>query len=166
MNKENILLVLWIIFGFIFITAIDSILYFIIHLLYFGLAELGISYNIMTYSFPVITLILYSLTAFYLLKRIKTKSKASGIYLTEFPKKLIIILSVVIIILTPLTNKLSGIYAESISESTLLEMGEYLKFYGWFNLGFVISQILVFITMVGFLLIKLNELKITNHNTV
>jgi|TARA_B110000238_G_scaffold199322_1_gene246132 hypothetical protein len=159
MTKENILLVLWIIFGFIFITAIDSILYFLIHLLYFGLAELGFPYSIMTYVFPVITLILYSLTASFLLKKLKTKSTASGIYLTEFPKKLIIILSAVILILTPLTNKLSGIYAESIAGSTLLEMGEYLTFYGWFNLGFVISQIIVFISIVWILLIKLNELK-------
>ena len=159
MSKENILLVLWIIFGFVFVFAVDSILYFLVHLLYFGLAELGISYNIMTYIFPIITLILYSLTAFFLLKRIKTKSKVSGIYLTEFPKNLIIILSLVILTLTPLTNKLSEIYAESASENTLLEMGEYLMFYGWFNIGFVISQTLVFITMVGFLLIKLNELK-------
>ena len=51
MNKENILLILWVIFGFVFVIAIESILYFLIHLLYFGLAELGISYNIMTYVF-------------------------------------------------------------------------------------------------------------------
>jgi hypothetical protein len=159
MNKENILLILWIIFGFVFVIAIESILYFLIHLLYFGLAELGISYNVMTYIFPIITLILYSLTALFLLKKIKTKSKSSGIYLTEFPKRLIIILTLVIFILTPLTNKLSGIYAESASENTLLKIGEYLRFYGWFNLGFVISQTLVLMAMVGFLLIKLKEIK-------
>lgn len=158
MNKENILLVLWIIFGFVFVIAVESILYFLIHLLYFGLAELGVSYNIMTYVFPIITLTLYSLTALFLLNRIKTKSKASGIYLTKFPKKLIIILTTVILILTPLTNKLSGIYAESISENTLLEMEEYLMFHGWFNLGFVISQTLVLVAMVWFSLIKLKEI--------
>ena len=74
MNKENILLILWVIFGFVFVIAIESILYFLIHLLYFGLAELGISYNIMTYVFPIITLIFYALTALFLLKIIKTKS--------------------------------------------------------------------------------------------
>lgn len=160
MNKENILLILWVIFGFVFVIAIESILYFLIHLLYFGLAELGISYNIMTYVFPIITLIFYALTALFLLKIIKTKSrlKASGIYLTEFPKKLLIILTLVVFILTPLTNKLSGMYAESASENTLLEMGEYLRFYGWFNLGFAISQTLVLIAMVGFSLIKLKEI--------
>ena len=109
MNKENILLILWLIYGFVFVVAINSILYFLIHLLYFGLAEIGISYNIMTYIFPIITLILYSLTAIFLLKRIKTKSKMSGIYLTEFPKNQMIILTAVFLILTPLTNKLSGI---------------------------------------------------------
>ncbi|WP_179019174.1 hypothetical protein [Winogradskyella forsetii] len=160
MNKENILLILWIIFGFVFVIAVESILYFIIHLLYFGLAELGVSYNVMTYVFPIITLIFYSLTALFLLNRIKSKSiaKTSGIYLTEFPKKLLIILALVVFILTPLTNKLSGMYAESASENTLLEMGEYLIYYGWFNLGFAISQTLVLIAMVGFSLIKLKEI--------
>jgi len=161
MSQENLLLVLWIIFGFVFIVAIDAILYFVIHLLYFGLAELGISYNIMTYAFPIITLILYSLTAFFLLKRIKTKSNASGIYLTEFPKNLLIGLSLVIFILTPLTNELAGIYADSTTENTLVERGEYLIFYGWFNLGFAISQTLVLITMVVFSLMKLKELNTT-----
>ena len=160
MNKENILLILWVIFGFVFVIAIESILYFLIHLLYFGLAELGISYNIMTYVFPIITLIFYALTALFLLKIIKTKSrlKASEIYLTEFPKKLLIIMTLVVFILTPLTNKLSGMYAESASENTLLEMGEYLRFYGCFNLGFAISQTLVLIAMVGFSLMKLKEI--------
>lgn len=65
----------------------------------------------------------------------------------------------VFVILTPLTNKLSGMYAESASENTLSEMGEYLTFYGWFNLGFVISQILVLIAMVWFSLTKLKEIK-------
>ena len=151
---------MWVIFGFVFVIAIESILYFLIHLLYFGLAELGISYNIMTYVFPIITLIFYALTALFLLKIIKTKSrlKASEIYLTEFPKKLLIIMTLVVFILTPLTNKLSGMYAESASENTLLEMGEYLRFYGWFNLGFAISQTLVLIAMVGFSLMKLKEI--------
>lgn len=159
MNKENILLILWLIYGFVFVVAINSILYFLIHLLYFGLAEIGISYNIMTYIFPIITLILYSLTAIFLLKRIKTKSKMSGIYLTEFPKNLMIILTTVFLILTPLTNKLSGIYAASATEDTLLNISEYLKFYGWLNVGFSISQTLVLIAMVGFSLMKLKEIK-------
>ena len=159
MNKENLLLVLWIIFGFVFVVTIDSILNLLIHLLYFGLAELGMPYTIMTYVLPIITLILYSLTAFFLLNRIKTKSKSSGIYLTEFPKNLIIILTIVFLILTPLTNKLSGLYAESISENTVLELAEYLTFYGWFTMGLFISQILVLMAMVWFLLKKLKDVK-------
>lgn len=75
MNKENVLLILWIIFGFVSVIAVVSILYFLIHLLYFGFAELGISYIIMTYIFPVITLILYSITAILLFNRIKKNQK-------------------------------------------------------------------------------------------
>ena len=38
-------------------------------------------------------------------------------------------------------------------------MGEYLTFYGWFNIGFGISQVVVLIAMVTFSLMKLKELK-------
>ena len=157
MRKENILLLLWIIFGFVFILAVDSILYLIIHLIYFGLAELGISYKIMTFIIPFITLILYILTTYAIIKRLKLKLKTSVIYLTEFPKRLIVILAIIIVILTPLTTKLTGLYEENISVNTLLEQGEYLIFYGWLNLGFAISQSLILIALVVISLKKLNN---------
>ncbi len=69
-------------------------------------------------------------------------------------------MSIVIFTLTPLTNKLSGMYAEYIYENTNIEMTEYLMFYGWFNLGFAISQALVLITIFGFLITKLDGMKI------
>ncbi|WP_412559697.1 hypothetical protein [Winogradskyella sp. MIT101101] len=159
MRKENILLILWIIFGFIFIVAIESILYFLINLLYFGLAELGVSYNIMTYVFPIITLVLYSLTAFFLLERVKIKSIKFGVEPSKFPKKLLIILGITILVLTPLTEKLSGIYSESAMDDTQFRIGEYFLFYGWFNLGFAISQTLVLIIIVVYLFKKLKEIK-------
>lgn len=69
MNKENTLLILWVIFGFVFISAIDSILYFVIHLIYFAKSELGVSYQIMKYSVPILTLILYILATFLILNQ-------------------------------------------------------------------------------------------------
>ena len=158
MKKENILLILWIVFGFIFITAIDSILYFIINLIYIGLAELGISYKIMTIIVPITTLILYLLTASIMINRIKIKSKISGIYLTEFPKKLIIILGVIAFALPPITNKLSGLYAENITENTNIGMSEYLTFYGWFHTSIGVSQLLILAILVIISLIKLKNL--------
>ena len=155
MRKENLLLVLWVIFGFVFVMAIDSILYFLIHLLYFGLAEIGVSYKIMTYILPLLTLILYSFTAFIIFTRVNKKTTLT---FSKLPKKLLIILSIVILSLAPFTDKLSEIYAQSISANTLLETGNYLLFYGWFNLGFVISQIVVLITLVGFSLIKIKRI--------
>ena len=158
MKKENILLILWIIFGFIFITGIDSILYFIIHLIYIGLAELGISYKIMTIVVPITTLILYLFTALILTNRIKIKSKTSGIYLTEFPKKLIILLGVISFALPPITNKLSGLYTENISENSNVGMSEFLTFYGWFHTSFGVSQLLILGILVIISLVKLRNL--------
>ena len=161
MNQKNILLVLWIIFGFVFITAIDSILYFILHLIYFGLAELGVSYKIMTVMIPITTLLLYILTTFILLVKIKTKSKTSGIYLIEFPKKLMIIMGVIAFSFGPITNKLSGIYAEYIYEGTQIEVKDHLSFYGWFHFSFGAAQLLVLVILVGAALFKLKKLNNT-----
>ena len=157
MTKENRLLILWIIFGFVFVLAIESVLYFLLHLIYFALAEIGLSYTLMTYVLPILTLLFYSLTAFLLVQKIKTKSKSSGIYLTEFPRDLLIASGITVLILTPLTNKLSGIYAEKTTDYTILDMGEYLTFYGWFNLSFAISQTIVLIAMVTFALKRLKN---------
>jgi len=162
MDKEKTLIVLWIIFGFVFVTAIDSIIYFFIHLIYFGLAELKVSYNVMTYIFPVMTVVIYSLIAILVVKKINKNSNKYVLQFDEFPKNLLIILSTVILILYPLTNKLSGLYAEYSSGNTLIEMGEYLIFYGWFNIGFTISQILVLIGVATYSIVKLNNFKTTS----
>jgi hypothetical protein len=169
MKIEKHLIVLWIIFGFILVTGIDSILYFVIHLIYFSVAEMKVSYNIMTFIFPILTFILYSFTAIFVLKKLNKSSINYKLPLYKFPKKPLLIFSLIILILYPLTNKLSGVYyAEYLNNNTMIEMGEYLIFYGWFNIGFTISQILVLLglaTYSFFQLKKLNSrnLKINNN---
>jgi len=87
MSKENTLLLLWIIFGFTFVAALDSILYFFIHLVYFGMSELGLSLTFLTYFIPTITILSYFFTILFLFKKIKTNSNSEGIYLISFPQK-------------------------------------------------------------------------------
>ncbi|PCJ92261.1 MAG: hypothetical protein COA50_15635 [Flavobacteriaceae bacterium] len=161
MTKENVLLVLWMIFGFLFISAIDSILYFIVHVIYFGLSEFGISYKIMKVIIPIITLLLYGFTTFILIQRVNLKSKISGIYLTKFPKNLTILCGIIAFALSPITNKLSGIYGESISGKVNLEMSEYLSFHGWFHTAFGISQLFVILVL---FIVFLTFLKKMNNN--
>lgn len=97
MKKENTLFILWIIFGFVFIHAIDSILYLFTYLVYFGTSEIGISYNILTFVIPIITFTSYILATIILLKKLKINSKSTGIYLTEFPKRIFTILILIAI---------------------------------------------------------------------
>ena len=147
MNKENVLLILWIIFGFIFISGIDAILHFIVYLIYFAKSELGLSYGIMKFSMPIITLILYVLTTFLILKKIKLNSNSSGIYLTEFPKKLFIGLALIAIFLNPITNKLSGLYAEHSTAMENIDTSDFLQIYGWMTLGIEFSRWLILIIL-------------------
>jgi hypothetical protein len=131
MNKENVLLILWIIFGFIFINGIDSILYFITYLIYFAKSELGLSNGIMKYSMPIITLFLYVLTTFLIFKRLKLNSSSSGIYLTKFPIRIFIVLALIALILNPITHKLFGLYAEHSTRMENIDTSDFHQVYGW-----------------------------------
>jgi hypothetical protein len=161
MNKENVLLVLWIIFGFVFISGIDSILYFITYLVYFTKSELGLSYGIMKFSIPIFTLILYLLTTYIIIKRIKQQTNSDGIYLTKFPKKTFIGLALLAIILNPITNKLSGLYAEHSTPIENTDYSDLLQVYGWMNMGIGFSRwlVLIILTILFFKKLKLIENK-------
>ena len=140
MSKENILLILWVIFGFTFVAAIDSILYFFIHLVYFGMSELGLSLTLLTYSIPTLTVILYALTVLFLLQKINTDSNSEGIYLTKFPKKMVVIFLILTLLLKPITSKLSGLYAEYFVSALDVAANDYLEFYGWMHASFAFSR--------------------------
>lgn len=162
MNKENVLLILWIIFGFIVISGIDSILYFVVYLIYFAKSELGLSYGIMKFSMPIITLILYALTTFLIIKKIKWKSTSSGIYLTKFPKKIFIILALIALVLNPITHKLSGLYAEHSTRMENIETSEFLQVYVWMTSGIYFSKWLILIVLSILFIKKLNGIENKN----
>ena len=147
MNKENVLLILWIIFGFIFISGIDSILYFITYLIYFTESELGLSYGFMKYSMPIITLILYVLTTFMILKKLMLYSNSSGIYLTKFPKIMFVVLALSSLTLNPITQKLSSLYAKHSDRMENIEISDFLQVYGWMTSGIYFSRWLILITL-------------------
>ena len=156
MSKENVLLVLWIIFGFVFISGIDSILFFITYLVYFTKTEIGLSYQIMTFSMPIFTLILYILITFLIYKRLKLNSNLKGIYLTKFPKKLFIGLALIAIFLNPITNKLSGLFAAHSTMMETIDPSDFLQVYGWMNMGIGFSRWIVLIILTILFLKKLN----------
>ena len=105
---------------------------------------------------PIITLILYVLTTFLILKKIKLNSNSSGIYLTEFPKKLFIGLALIAIFLNPITNKLSGLYAEHSTAMENIDTSDFLQVYGWMTLGIEFSRWLILIILTIIFIKKLN----------
>ena len=122
MKKENILLAFWVLFGYLFISAITSIIYFMLHLIFFGLNELGVSIEIMKFILPTSTFILYGIVAVILIKQVDFHSKISKIYLTKFPRKLIITSAIIAFTLSPITNLLIGIYAGILFSSTVAQI--------------------------------------------
>ena len=162
MNKENVLLILWVIFGFIFISGIDSILYFVVYLIYFAKSELGLSYEIMKFSMPIITLILYTLTTLLIFKKLKLNSNSEGIYLTKFPKTIFIVLALIALTLNPITHKLSGLYAEHSTRMENIDASVFLQVYGWMTSGIYFSRWLILIVLSILFIKKLNRIENKN----
>ena len=140
MSLEKTLLVLWVIFGFVFIQAVDSILFFLTHLVYFGSVSLGISYSLLNFILPIVTVLTYLATIILLLKRINIDSNTSGDFLTEFPKKMFLVLLVIALVLNPITNKLSGLFAEYNSQLQIENPTDFIQFYGWMHFGIVFGR--------------------------
>ena len=147
MKKENTLLILWIIFGFVFIKAVDSVLFLITHLVYFGTSEIGISYNVLKFIIPTVTFVSYILATTLLLKQLKANSKSTGIYLTDFPKRLFTILIIIAIFLNPITNKLAGLFAEFNAINQSGNATEYINFYGWMHFGIGFSRWIILVIL-------------------
>jgi hypothetical protein len=135
MTNQKTLLILWIIYGFVFIQAVDSVLFFLSHLAYFATVGLGVPYSILNFVLPCITISLYLATAYLFLKKAGTESQESGILFTKFPKRQLIILFVLAITVIPLTNRLRGLFAEFNPEIHNQTPTEFLAFYGWFHFG-------------------------------
>ncbi|QNJ98158.1 hypothetical protein ALE3EI_1602 [Constantimarinum furrinae] len=148
MSKENVLLILWIIFGFVFIEAFDSVLVFFTHLTYFGLTASGVSFKIQTFIIPILTLILYVISTVLILKKIKTSSGSDGIYLADFPKKTFTILVIIAIFLSPITNKLSGLFAENSDAIQNSDAVDFISFYGWMTLGINMSKWIIMVALI------------------
>jgi hypothetical protein len=147
MRKENVLLILWIIFGFVFIEALDSILVFFTHLAYFGLTASGVSFKIQTFIIPILTLTLYVFSTILILKKIKTSSGSDGIYLTDFPRKAFIVFAIIAIFLGPITNKLAGLFSvENDAIRNSIE-ADFISFYGWMTLGINMSKWIIMIVL-------------------
>jgi hypothetical protein len=133
MNSQKTLLVLWVIYGFVFIQAVDSVLVFLSHLAYFAMVGFGVSYSILNFVLAPIIIILYFGTIFLLLKKVRTESPTTGIFLTEFPKKHFVVLLVVAVVLGPITNRLSGLFGEYTADFQNINPTEFIEFYGWFD---------------------------------
>lgn len=155
MNKENTLLVLWILFGFMFISAIDSFLRLLTFSIYVLKSELGLSYKILTFSMPLVTLTLYSLITFFILR--KLKSDVSGIYLTKFPKILFIGSFLVTLLLNPLTNRLSRLYSERLTSIKNANVYDILEVHEWMSSGIGFSRWIILIILAFIFLNKLNK---------
>ena len=167
MKQQNRLLILWVIFGFILIHTLDSILYFSANLIVFLELKINTSLRIINYSYPIVVTILYLGTALILLRKIKINSEIDGIYLKDFPKRTFIILAIVGAILPLLTNHFNGVVIsdawESYSNKNNLKRDQYLEFIGSkiSSLGF--NRIAIYIAVIiGFL--YLNKRKTIANN--
>ena len=153
MKNENTSAMLWVIFGYFVITSITTILNFIVHLIYFVLVELGLSFSTLTFLLPMLTVTLYAGTAFILVKRFGLREVKLSTFLSRIPRTIIIGIMLIPIIINPITNKLSGLYTERLVNSTNFNRMEYLDFFGSMNTGLFISK-WIFLIALGILFLN------------
>jgi len=155
MKEENRLLILWTIFGFVFIKSIDSILYFLSNLFVTIEIKLNVPFHILKYSFAIVTVLLYLLTVLIIIKKLKITSELSKIYLTQFPKRIFLILAVIAVVLPGLTNYLTGTYTfqflEEYIEINNLTNSDYISIYGFVKSTLILTNFATYISLiVGF----------------
>jgi len=155
MSKENRLLILWIIFGFILVTAIDAVLTSLTYAISFTSVKLGLSLSTLSIAIPVITVVLYGLTTYLVLRKIKTDSAIKGIYLTEFPRKTFAIAAFTAIILNGVTNKFNGLAFENTTE--LNSSLDALTLYGNVESGLWISKWIIVVVLAWTYLKNINN---------
>jgi len=151
MDKENIKILLLIIFGFAFISAIDSLLGFIVFLIFILSSELGISYYFLNFFLPIISLVLYSLTTLLFIKTKYLKSVSKNIFL--FKNSIIAFIGFVIIalIMNPIRSKLSALYLENKVELENYSLADYYEVLGWMYFGENFSLwLILFILIISF----------------
>ena len=167
MECKNKSLIFWGIFSFVLIRAIDSILYFIINILFLIGIQSKLASDLLFYLIPIISLILYTITTIIVLRKLNIKALCREIYPNKLNITLFILLVVIGITLNPLVNKLSGFYIENQYEIVISEnyltIGQWLHLNGWMDFVIEVSRWIIIIIL-GVLYWKKN--KKTNHNTV
>ena len=162
MKKENTLLILWIIYGFVFVRAIDSLLFLFTNLVYFGTSQIGIPDSNLKFIIPIFTLLSYAFTAIFILKKLNTNSNSIGIYLTEFPKRLFTVLILIAIFLNPITNKLTGLFAEYNAQVLGGNAKGFIDLYGSMQVGLGFSK---WITLIVMAFIYYNRYKMESNKS-
>jgi len=114
----------------------------------------------MKYSMPIFTLFSYALTTFIIIKRVKQQSYSDGIYLTKFPIKTFIGIALIALLLSPITHKLSGLYAEHFTPMENIDYSVLLEVYGWMTIGIGFSRWFVLIILA---ILFLNKLKLIEN---
>jgi ABC-type Na+ efflux pump permease subunit len=142
-NNEVLLLV----FGFVLITAIATFVSFLTELLIIGQNELGVPYNIMTFTIPLIVLTFYVSLTIFLLKKAKNLPIVNSLN-NKLPKTLFIVLTLIALIFPMINNMMSGDYMAYISGSQEGLQPDFFQLYALMNLWLYSSKWLIIIVLV------------------
>lgn len=130
MKKQLFPLALWMFFGFVLISAVDSLLSFIINTyFYFGI-WMVFSADFLKYSIPILSVLVYTLTIVLVLKYVNQIAINFELNKTEFPKIVYITAAIIAIFLNPARNKLTGLISEKLAATEHYETLEFYRFFG------------------------------------
>lgn len=157
MSKENNLFILWVIFGYVFVTAINEVLAFVSDMAMYGLVYLELSYDILKYLLPIGIVIMYILTTILIIRRINIKSKTDGIYFTKFPTKSFIVAALVTSFLYFIGNRIGAFFGEAAVDLKSMDSLDWIKLYGGSIAARGYSKWIIFVSLTVVYLRKLNN---------
>ena len=156
MNNQNALLIFWIIFGFICITAIESIIFLTTRLALIIQALSGIPPSIMEFSMPISVVLIYLLSAYLIIKNVSANLDHDQSYLVLPSNKKFVSIFIIAIALKPLTYRGYSLFLEYSNWFENIDTALFLSISGWTQISVELSRwlILLFLGIISFRKLK------------
>jgi hypothetical protein len=163
MNEQKKLLILWIVFGFVFIKSIDSALYLISELFLSVELIFNVPVDILIYSHPTIIIVIHLTTLFFIVKSLNINSEIKEGFLIQFPKWKFILLSITAITLIPITNYFKAYYISPLWMKYMdihnLTRIEYLSSYSLLSASYTLLDFVIYLWLIVSFFILIKKLK-------
>jgi len=144
-SKQNTLMALWILVGFVFIHALDALLYLVCHLIYFLLLSAKLPHSALISLLLISAASFYLIGAFVLIKKVELTFFLEDNSFKPISTQRFILLFILSIFLKPITNRLAGLFGQY--NYDLFTDFDFLTIQGMLYFGISLGQVFALIVL-------------------